>query len=476
MARVDDESRFLTVLRRAAADAGMAMWTWSAVRGFGRDGMPPQPATSGIAQALSFADELRDPAVFVFLDAGPALSDPSVVRRIKEFALAEPADQTVMLTASDVAVPAELDGIALQWTLHPPDAVEVERFVRRLVGELVERGMAVGLDDVAVESMAEAVRGVSLPEAERLILREAMAEGGLDRNDIADIRDAKAELLADDGVLELIPTDELGLDSVGGMENLKEWLRVRGRGFDPAAREFGLDAPRGVLLTGVPGCGKSLVAKTLARAWNLPLVLLDPGAIYGSFVGESESRLRRALRTAEAMAPVALWIDEIEKGFSAGERGGDGGTSMRVLGSFLRWLQDRPGGVFLVATCNDIDELPTELLRKGRFDETFFVDLPDDAERRAVLALHMRRRGRDPTSFDLAHLAALTDGFSGAELEGLVVAALYRAFSVDGDITTDALAREASATTPLARSRSQDIERMRAWARGRAVLAGTRPP
>lgn len=205
-------------------------------------------------------------------------------------------------------------------------------------------------------------------------------------------------------------------------------------------------------------------------------MLLDPGAIYGSFVGESESRLRRALRTAEAMAPVALWIDEIEKGFSAGERGGDGGTSMRVLGSFLRWLQDRPGGVFLVATCNDIDELPTELLRKGRFDETFFVDLPDDAERRAVLALHMRRRGRDPTSFDLAHLAALTDGFSGAELEGLVVAALYRAFSVDGDITTDALAREASATTPLARSRSQDIERMRAWARGRAVLAGTRPP
>ena len=476
MARVDDESRFLAVLRRAAADAGMAMWTWSAVRGFGRDGMPPQPATSGLAQALSFAGELRDPAVFVFLDAGAALSDPAVVRRIKEFALAEPAGQTVVLTASDVAVPAELDGVALPWTLDPPDAAEVERFVRRLMSELVERGLAVALDDTAVESMTEAVRGITLPEAERLILREAMAEGGLDPEDIADIREAKAELLADDGVLELVPTDELGLDSVGGMETLKEWLRVRGRGFDPAARGFGLDAPRGVLLTGVPGCGKSLIAKTLARAWNLPLVLLDPGAIYASFVGESESRLRRALRTVEAMAPVVLWIDEIEKGFSAGKRGGDGGTSMRVLGSFLRWLQDRPEGVFLVATCNDIHQLPTELLRKGRFDETFFVDLPDDEERRAVLALHLRRRGRDPGSFDLAHIATLTDGFSGAELEGLVVAALYRAFSVDGDITTDLLAREASATTPLARSRSHDIETMRAWARGRAVQAGGPPP
>jgi SpoVK/Ycf46/Vps4 family AAA+-type ATPase len=365
VARVDDEPRFLAVLRRAAADAGMAMWTWSAVRGFGRDGMPPQPATSGIAQALSFAGELRDPAVFVFLDAGPALSDPSVVRRIKEFALAEPAGQTVVLTASDLAMPAELDGIALPWTLHPPDAVEVERLVRRLVGELVERGLAVALDDVAVESMTEAVRGISLPEAERLILREAMAEGGLDRNDIADIRDAKAELLADDGVLELVPTDELGLDSVGGMENLKEWLRVRGRGFDPAAREFGLDAPRGVLLTGVPGCGKSLIAKTLARAWNLPLVLLDPGAIYGSFVGESESRLRRALRTVEAMAPVVLWIDEIEKGFSAGEGGGDGGTSMRVLGSFLRWLQDRPDGVFLVAPATTSTSSPPSCFARG---------------------------------------------------------------------------------------------------------------
>ncbi|HVF08698.1 MAG TPA: hypothetical protein VNC60_08985 [Actinomycetota bacterium] len=342
---MDDESRFLAVLRRAAADAGMAMWTWSAVRGFGRDGMPRQPATSGLAQALSFAGELRDPAVFVFLDAGAALSDPAVVRRIKEFALAEPAGQTVVLTASDVAVPADLEGVALLWTLDPPDAVEVERFVRRLMSELVERGLAVALDDAAVESMTEAVRGITLPEAERLILREAMAEGGLDREDIADIREAKADLLADDGVLELVPTDELGLDSVGGMETLKEWLRVRGRrGFDPAAQGFGLDAPRGVLLTGVPGCGKSLIAETLARAWNLPLVLLDPGASTDrSSASRSHGCDGRSARSkpwprsccgstrSRRVSPP----DSVEATVA---------RAMRVLGSFLRWLQDRPEG------------------------------------------------------------------------------------------------------------------------------------
>jgi hypothetical protein len=310
--RVDDEMRFLGVLRRAAADANMALWTWSVARGLARDGMPPQPATADITQALGFAGELRDPAVFVFLDVKSALADATVVRRLKEFALGEPPGQTVVLTGPDLAVPAELDGVALPWTLDPPGPEEVAELVRRVTGALVERGLAVALDEAALAARTEAVRGISLPEAERLILREAMAEGGLDRDDVADIREAKAELLADDGVLELVPIDERGLDAVGGMETLKDWLRVRGGGFDPGARAFGLDAPRGVLLTGVPGCGKSLVAKTLARAWNLPLILLDPGAIYGSFVGESEGRMRRALRTVEAMAQVVLWIDEIE--------------------------------------------------------------------------------------------------------------------------------------------------------------------
>ena len=473
--RVDDEARFLGVLRRATADAGMHLWTWSATRGFARDGMAPQPATADITQALGFAGELHDPSVFVFLDVKAAIADATVVRRLKEFALEEPAGQTIVLTAPDLSVPPELDGVALPWTLEPPDVTEVASLVRRVTGELADRGLAVTLDGEALDVLTEAVRGISLPEAERLILREAMAEGGLEGDDVAGIREAKAELLADDGVLELVPTDEHGLDAVGGMEALKDWLRVRGRGFDAEAREFGLDAPRGVLLTGVPGCGKSLVAKTLARAWALPLVLLDPGSIYGSFVGESEARMRRALRTVEAMAPVVLWVDEIEKGFSASQRSGDGGTSMRVLGSFLRWLQERPDGVFLVATCNDVGSLPPELLRQGRFDETFFVDLPDATERAQILGLQLSRRGRDPTGFDLAGAAAATEGFSGAELEGVVVAGLYRAFADGTELTTDRLLAEARSTTPLSRSREDEIATMRAWARGRAVFAGGSP-
>jgi SpoVK/Ycf46/Vps4 family AAA+-type ATPase len=204
-------------------------------------------------------------------------------------------------------------------------------------------------------------------------------------------------------------------------------------------------------------------------------VLLDPGAIYGSFVGESEARMRRALRTVEAMAPVVLWVDEIEKGFAASQRSGDGGTSMRVLGSFLRWLQERPDGVFLVATCNDIGALPPELLRRGRFDETFFVDLPDADERAEILALQLRERDRDVSAFDLDELAARTEGFSGAELEGVVVAALYRAFADGAELTTGRIEAEALATTPLARSRADEIVAMRAWSEGRAVFAGATP-
>jgi SpoVK/Ycf46/Vps4 family AAA+-type ATPase len=189
------------------------------------------------------------------------------------------------------------------------------------------------------------------------------------------------------------------------MGNLKDWLRVHGRAFEPAARDFGLEPPRGVLLTGVPGCGKSLVAKTLASTWNLPLVLLDPARLYGAYVGESESRLEGALRTVEAMAPVVLWVDEIEKGFAAGVSGGDGGVSQRVLGTFLRWMQERSAGLFLMATCNDVDALPAEFLRRGRFDDVFFLDLPDIQDREAVFAVQLSRRKRDPRSFDLVRRA-----------------------------------------------------------------------
>jgi SpoVK/Ycf46/Vps4 family AAA+-type ATPase len=318
--------------------------------------------------------------------------------------------------------------------------------------------------------MVTACLGLTLPEIERLIVRQAIDDQTLDAADVGGIARAKAELLADDGVLQLVPTSG-DLDTVGGLDDLKRWLRLRARGFEPAAQDFGLEPPRGVLIAGVPGCGKSLTAKCVARSWSMPLVLLDPGAIFAMYVGESEERLRSALATVEAMAPVVLWVDEIEKGFAGGSSDADAGTARRVIGTFLRWLQERPGGVFLVATCNDVDTLPPELLRRGRFDEVFFVDLPVPSERAAIIELHLRQRHRDPSLFDLTTLAAASDGFTGAELEAAVVGGLYRAFADGREVVTADVLEEIRRATPLSRTRAETIAALRAWARGRATPA-----
>ena len=260
------------------------------------------------------------------------------------------------------------------------------------------------------------------------------------------------------------------LDSVAGLQHLKDWLKIRGEAMQPNAAAAGLDPPKGVLLTGVPGCGKSLVAKGLAGSWGYPLVLLDPARLYGQYVGQSEQRLQAALTSVQAMAPAVLWIDEIEKGFAQGGEG-DGGVSARLLGTFLRWMQDRPAGVFIIATANDVEKLPAEFLRKGRFDEVFFVDLPTPEEREAVLRFHLSKRKQDPATFDLKALVKATDGFSGAEIEAAIVSAMYRAFADGKALTTGSLLAEIGATQPLSRTRAEDIARLRLWALGRAVMA-----
>ncbi len=258
------------------------------------------------------------------------------------------------------------------------------------------------------------------------------------------------------------------LDQIGGLEELKKWLRLRGSVFKGEAGTEGLDLPKGVLLTGVPGCGKSLVAKTIAGTWGVPLILLDPSRLYSKFVGESEQRLASALQTIDAMSPAIVWIDEIEKGFATGE---DGGVSRRILGTFLRWLQDRTSRVFVVATANDVTALPPELLRRGRLDETFFVDLPGQESRERILAIHLAKRGHDPSQFDTDDLAAALEGFSGAEIETAVVGAMYRAFGNESSLTQDLLQEEAKATVPLSVSRREEVASLRSWAAARTLLA-----
>jgi SpoVK/Ycf46/Vps4 family AAA+-type ATPase len=273
-------------------------------------------------------------------------------------------------------------------------------------------------------------------------------------------------LLSADGILELVEAEVGTLEQVGGLDGLKQWLSVR----RAAHAKGGMDAARGILLTGIPGCGKSFVAKTLARTWDLPLVLLDPSRLYRPYIGETEQRLQEALRSIDALAPAVLWIDEIEKGFAAGGQS-DSGVSQRLLGTFLRWMQERETGVFLVATANDVSQLPPEFLRKGRFDEIFFVDLPGGPARRDIFTLHLTKRDLTMSEHELERLARDSEGFSGAEIEAAVVGALYRAFAADRPVECADIEAEMTATVPLSTSRAEDVLAMRNWASDRAVAA-----
>ena len=472
-----DEQRLLELVRAVAAPLGLPIWTWTVSRGLAAapakgsatEATYGMSGTREIAQAIAFVADSRRQGVYVFLDAGPLLDDPVAVRRTKELAHDPVPGRTVMLTGLGSTVPDALAPEAALFRPKPPDVTELAALLDRTVAGLTRSGMAIRLTSSARAALLESLRGLTLVDAERLIIEHTVADGVLSDSDLPAIRAAKAHLLSADSPLDLIPT-EVPLNAVGGLTTLKAWLAERGRAFEPAARRFGLPYPRGVLLTGIPGTGKSLAAKGIATAWGMALVALDTGRLHGSFVGESEQRLVSALDAVEAMAPVVLWIDEIEKAFS-GPGDSDGGASARVLGVLLRWLQERPDGVFVVATSNNVNALPPELTRRGRFDEVFFVDLPGPGERASVLAAQLAGRGWDPRAFDLAAVVAVTDGFSGAELESVIISGLYSAYAAGQNLTTDRLVREAGETVPLSVLRAEEITAMRAWAKGRAVRA-----
>ncbi|MBI4544070.1 MAG: AAA family ATPase [Gemmatimonadetes bacterium] len=309
-------------------------------------------------------------------------------------------------------------------------------------------------------------------EAEKVLTKAMIEDSRLSADDIGRVIEAKKQIIEREGLLEYYPLEQ-EVHEIADLQALKDWLGKR-RAFitEPErAAEYGLSFPKGILLVGVPGCGKSLCARAVAMEWGLPLLRLDPGNLYNKYLGESEKNFQRAIRAAERMAPVILWIDELEKAFAAAGDSADGGVSTRILGSFLTWLQDRKGDVFVVATANDVSRLPPEFIRKGRFDEIFFLDLPTPEVRAALFRIHLARRGQDPQRFDLGTLVNAAGGFSGAEIEQAIVSGLYTAFAGGTQLSTAALLDEISRTRPLARTMAERIQALRHWARDRTVSA-----
>jgi SpoVK/Ycf46/Vps4 family AAA+-type ATPase len=469
-----EEARVQLLLRHLSDRLTLPLFLWSRTRGIARDGHANAIyETQEPAQALAHVVSSPLAALYHFPAFDGLHGNDLIVQRLKEVA-AELGRRSgaLVITGTGLDFPPALRQLVATMPLPVPSESELRSLIQHIARDMGRRSaVSVRLTAADEARMLQSLRGLTLLEAEKVLTRAIVEDGILDGADIVHVLDAKKRLVEQEGVLEYYPAEE-SLADVAGMDGLKEWLRRRsGVLTDPdRARAFGLDFPRGLLLIGVPGCGKSLCARTVAAEWKLPLLRMDTASLYNRFVGETENNFRRAMRTAEAVAPCVLFIDELEKAFATGGAE-DGGVSMRVLGTFLTWLQERKAPVFVVATANDVARLPPEFLRKGRFDETFFVDLPEPAARAEILAIHLRRRRQDPGEFDLPVVAAATRGFSGAEIEQVIVSALYAAFAADAPLTTAQLLREAAATRPLSVMMAEKIAALRAWAAGRTVPA-----
>lgn len=429
------------------------------------------PDTQTLQSALHFIDKRAGKGLYVLFDPHPFLEDPVVARLLREIVLDHPiAERTIVLVAPRIELPAELARHAVRMSLAIPDLQRVRDILRDEVAlQKQASGQPVRGETDVMTSLLHQVVGLPEEDVRRLIRNAVRDDGLITAGDLERIARYKQDMLG--GSALEVEMSALGLQDIGGLARLKRWLDQRRPVFTGERSVPGLPAPKGALLLGVQGAGKSMAARVTAGSWRVPLLRLDFAGLYDKFTGETERKLREALRAAEAMAPAVLWIDEIEKGLSTGDSESDGGISRRLLGSLLTWMAERKSRVFVVATANDISALPPELMRKGRFDEIFFVDLPTSVVRQDILRIHLARRDLAPEAFDLAAVSAATEGFSGAELEQLVVAALYETLAGDATLSNEHLLREAAATRPLSQVMSDKIEALRAWAAERCVPA-----
>lgn len=469
-----DEPHAMALFSELRRLLGRPLFKWTAAQGMRwveRD-QPLAGEFKEVEQALAHIRQRRDRGIFMLMDFHPFLNDPVTVRQLREMTRQDEGvhARTLVLVSPELKLPRELEVVARRFQLKPPDRGTLAAMVR---AEALrwgnQRGTAVQpLCEEVLNSLINNLEGLAMKDARRLARNAIQDDGVLDESDLPEVMRAKFDLLNPGGILTF-ELETARFSQVAGMPRLKRWLEIRASVFNASAPPPGLDMPKGMLLLGVQGCGKSLAARAAAGLFGVPLLHLDCGALFNRYHGESERNLRESLRAAELMSPCVLWIDEIEKGLSVSDS--DGGTSHRMLGSLLTWMAERKSRVFLAATANDISILPPELVRKGRFDEIFFVDLPDQATREDVLAIHLKRRDLKPQLYPLAELAAATEGFSGAELEHLVVAALYDAHASGDTLSTEHLMAEVQATRPLSVVMAEPIVELRHWASSRAVPA-----
>jgi SpoVK/Ycf46/Vps4 family AAA+-type ATPase len=471
-----EENRVEEALKRLCIEREMRLEVWSITEGFKtiangqgtRDVKDPMKAIDHVLRA-------EGRGLFVLRDFHPFLKEPAVVRRLRDAAHElRKTKKSLAVLAPVTKIPPELEksiSAVLDWDL--PNRAEIEAAARKVVPSLPPATQQlIESDPTFMERVVEGALGLTLVEAENVFAKSAVRTHTFD---LETILEEKKQIIRKSGLLEYYEHREEFSD-VGGMDILKDWLVKRRNAFSTRARDFGLPLPKGILLIGVPGTGKSLTAKAVGALWQMPLLRLDVGKIFAGLVGSSEENVRSVIKTAEAIAPAILWIDELEKGFSGTASSGqtDGGTTSRVFGTFITWLQEKTTPVFVIATANNVHQLPPELLRKGRFDEIFFCDLPDREDRQQIIDIHIRKKNRDPGQFDMEKLVEATVDFSGAELEQAVVAALYDAFDTGNDLTTEGLLHTLKDIVPLAITMREQIDSMREWARTRARMASAR--
>jgi ATPase family associated with various cellular activities (AAA) len=491
-----EEERVQTLLQSVADQERMPLFEWSVTRGLTRadEGASLSRMTATPLALLQHLQTLTVEGIFWLKDLAPHLQDASVTRQLREVAAVfNQSRATCVMTGHPIALPLDIEKIAVRLDLLLPDRQELEAMLKSVLESLTPRMKTSRPKSTTIaqsilnsigetkttaktpqtddrEAILRALKGMTLHQARQVITQCVIEDGTLTADDVQTILHRKVQAIKDGGLLEYYPLEDNRFE-LGGFVNLKSWLERAKIGFTPEAQALNLAPPRGIMLVGVPGCGKSLAAKAIAREWRLPLLKLDAGRLFDKFVGESEKNFRKAVEMAESLSPIVLWIDEIEKAMASGGGSGeaDAGLSRRLFGSFLTWLQEKKQEVFVVATANNLALLPPELLRKGRFDEIFFVDLPDDVEREAIWTIHLGLRKQDHKKFDLGKIVSASDGFSGSEIEQAVVAGLYRALHQKTPLTTDLLIEELTQTVPLSVTRREDIDQLRATAQGRFV-------